>query len=265
MTVTGARGSSRFKVASLLLAMIALAILARPEPAAAVIGGEADGNAHPYVGAVGPLRLSIHPTGVLISPTVVLTAGHVAERRLGPGQARVTFDPVVGSSSTWYTGTAYVDPAYDPRNESDPGDLGVIVLDTAVSGITPASLPTEGLLDQIGPQALTGSTFEVVGYGFSRFLDGSDAHGAPRPDLSSGGTRRVMEEGFASLTTAWSRFVMHEGGATCSGDSGSPNLFAGTDLIAGITTRTDCRNVNWAMRVDTPAHRAFIGQYVALP
>jgi hypothetical protein len=197
----------------------------------------------------------------------VLTAGHVAARRLGPGQARVSFDPVVGPSSTWYIGTAYVNPAYDPQNTSDPGDLGVIVLDTPVSGITPASLPTEGYLDQVGPQALAGSTFEIVGYGISRFLDGSDAQGAPGPDLSSGGTRKVMEEDFVSLTPAWARFLEHEGGAACDGDSGAPNLFRGTNLIAGLTAVGDpqCENINWAIRVDTPAHRAFIGQYVALP
>jgi hypothetical protein len=42
---------------------------------------------------------------------------------------RVTFEPVAGTASTWYTGTVYTNPAYDPRRADDPGDLGVVVLD----------------------------------------------------------------------------------------------------------------------------------------
>jgi hypothetical protein len=42
---------------------------------------------------------------------------------------RVTFEPVAGTASTWYTGTVYTNPADDPRRADDPGDLGVVVLD----------------------------------------------------------------------------------------------------------------------------------------
>lgn len=42
---------------------------------------------------------------------------------------RVTFEPVAGTASTWYTGTVYTNPAYDPRRADDPGGLGVVVLD----------------------------------------------------------------------------------------------------------------------------------------
>ena len=42
---------------------------------------------------------------------------------------RVTFEPVAGTASTWYTGTVYTNPAYDPRRADDPGDLGVVALD----------------------------------------------------------------------------------------------------------------------------------------
>jgi hypothetical protein len=33
----------------------------------------------------------------------------------------------------------------------DPGDLGVVVFDTLVAAITPATLPAAGLLDALGP------------------------------------------------------------------------------------------------------------------
>jgi hypothetical protein len=111
----------------------------------------------------------------------------------------VTFDPVASDSSPWHTGTIHKNPGYDPANTVDPGDLAVIVFDTPVSGITPASLPTANLLDQIGPQGLRRSTLNVVAYGVGSYLEGA----APRPDLSSSGTRRVAQQTFASLTSAY--------------------------------------------------------------
>lgn len=42
---------------------------------------------------------------------------------------RVTFELVAGTASTWYAGTVYTNPAYDPRRADDPGDSGVVVLD----------------------------------------------------------------------------------------------------------------------------------------
>src|SRR5262249_22221251 len=154
-------------------------------------GGQNDGNAHPYVGAID-IRQAGAPvvaSGSLISPTVFLTAGHVTSffDRAGLTHAMVTFDPAVTSSSTWYTGTVHTNPAYDPTRADDTNDLGVVVFDSPISGITPASLPTENLLDQLGSRALRGQTFTKVGYGVSSFLAGVDP---PFPDFNSGGTRK---------------------------------------------------------------------------
>ena len=229
-----------------LLALAAAFVLAAP--LVAIIGGELDGDGHPYVGAIGPPE-PLFASGVLISPTVLLTAGHVTRRREGLG-ARVTFDPVVSSSSVWYTGTAHTNPAYDPQSANDPGDLGVVVLDTPVTGITPASLPSEFLLDELGRQELGETMFHVVGYG-----------------VPSNGTRKVAQQRFLSLTPEWVRLGLHENGATCAGDSGSPSLVGDSDVIGGITIGgpSGCKNVVWDMRVDTPSARAFLGQYVTLP
>ena len=60
---------------------------------------------------------------------------------------------------------------------------------------------------------------------------------------------------------------MHEDGAICAGDSGSPSLLDDTDVVGSITIGgpAGCKNVNWAMRIDTPQARAFLGTYVTLP
>jgi hypothetical protein len=60
-------------------------------------------------------------------------------------------------------------------------------------------------------------------------------------------------------------------GGTCYGDSGGPNfLGAGsteTNIVAGTTISgdTQCKSTNVDYRTDTPAARAFLGQFVALP
>jgi len=254
----------------LLLALVAGLVTAAPSEA--IIGGQFDGNVHPYSGAVdtpGP-RSGGFASGVLISPTVFLTAGHVIRSAFedqGLTRASVTFDPIAGDASTYYVGTVHTNPAFDPQPADAPGDLGVIVFDEAVTTIAPAALPTAGLLDQIGPQALRNATFDVVGYGISRFLGGSDGGGQPRPDLTSGGTRNAAQEDFLSITQEWLRVRTRNDATVCAGDSGSPNLLGDSGVVVSITVGSlgNCNTTNWTIRLDTPSARTFLGQYVALP
>lgn len=52
---------------------------------------------------------------------------------------------------------------------SDPHDIAVIVLDEPVSGIDPARLPEEGLLDRMkAARRLRSANFVAVGYGTVR-------------------------------------------------------------------------------------------------
>jgi V8-like Glu-specific endopeptidase len=272
MTFKRVRHLAGFTIKPLLGVMFVLGALMPAAPAGAIVGGQPDGNGHPYVGFLdaSPIGRPDGPTGVLISPTVLLTAGHVTQSFAARGltHPRVTFEPVAGTASTWYTGTVHTNPAYDPQRADDPGDLGVVVLDRPVTGITPAALPTAGLLDALGPSQLSDATFTVVGYGASRLLGGSNGGGPPQWDPYSGGTRTAAEQSFLSLTPGWLRVQEHEDGQICVGDSGSPTLFAGSNVIAGITTAFLgglCQNSAGDERVDTPAARAFLGQYVTLP
>lgn len=240
---------------SLLIAAVGLVVVT---PAAGIIGGQADGNGHPYVGALdlgggNPIPCS----GTLISPTVYLTAGHCSFF-LAPGttQARVTFDPVFSAGATFHTGNVHVNPAFTQRQD-DSGDMMVIVFSSPVAGITPASLPTAGLLDQLAPQGLRNETFSFVGYGISTFFDPSSA-----------GTRRVGVGRFLSLTPGWLRL---DGGEHpgCIGDSGAPILLGNSNLVVGIGIRGagPCEEhaAAWILRLDTPSARAFLGQFVTLP
>jgi hypothetical protein len=261
-----------------LAAIAPVAAIAGPSPADAVVNGDLDGFRHPYVGAVdsrplgGPVQFG---SGVLISPTVFLTVGHGTAHfdDAGVTRARVTFDPVVTTSSTWYEGTVHTNPAYDPTasgNRGDFGDIGVIVFDEPIPGITPARLPSAGYLEQLR-RGIVGARFEIPGYGVSGYVGGADTGGKRLLDFGSAGTRRLAEEAFASLSPGFLRLRATDGADICIGDSGSPSLLAGTNLVLGITAvewslaGSECVSEPWEQRIDTPGARAFLAHYVALP
>ena len=152
-------------------------------PASAITGGTRD-EVHTNVGLVrfttddGRFRCS----GTLISPTVVLTAGHCTE---GPAtDVYVSFDtdlqpdPLAPGISPaeraareahYITGTAHPDPGWDGQLQfPKQHDQGVVVLDAAAAtkwpGIMPAPLPPVGYLDR-NQGRLKNSTFTLVGYG----------------------------------------------------------------------------------------------------
>ena len=254
--------------------LMAVTVLIVAQPAAGIIGGQPDGNGHPYVGAldVRPTGFRIPCSGTLISPTVYLTAGHCANFFLSRGitEARVTFDPIFSDSAIFYTGAVYVHP--DFRNDpfanrlNDPHDIGVVVFNQPIPGITPATLPYAGELDELGPQGLREEVFPVVGYGISKLLGGANGGGPPDIDRSSAGTRKTGEWRFLSLTSDWLRFDMEDARA-CVGDSGAPNFLGDTNLVIGIGIGGDfaCETMGSDLRLDTPSVRAFLGQYVTLP
>jgi len=259
--------------AYILITVVALiaAVVLPARPALAIIGGEFDGNAHPYVGALD-LRPIFGPgdpipcTGTLISPTVFLTAGHCTAffDQAGLTEARVTFDPdMLSANARFYTGSVHTNPLFT-HSQDDPGDLGVIVFSKPVKRITPASLPTAGLLDQLGPQGLRTVVFTMVGYGVTRLLGGSSGGGPPGVDPFSAGTRMVATMTFLSLTDAWLSVSMLDDGRGCIGDSGAPLLPGDTDLVVAVGVRGDgaCEATGRALRLDTPTARAFLGQFV---
>ncbi len=93
--------------------------------------------------------------------------------------------------------------------------------------------------------------------------------GTPRPDFSSGGTRKVDITVFKALKPQTLKLRMHDGDQVCVGDSGGPSLSGDTRELLGITLGAlgGCISSGTVtqMRVDTAAARAFLGQFVTLP
>lgn len=243
-----------------------------------ITNGALDNNLHPNVGVVvaeykTPGVKDAACTGSLISPKVFLTAGHcvfILQQVLGVTQVWVTFDPVFSPSVTLHSGTMHLNPAFPGRGASDPEDLGVIVLDEAIAGITPATLPSPGLLDRMfADGSLKNTLFTVVGYGATDTVFG----GGP-PDPTQGiGIRRYATSGFIALNPDLLQLNMNTvfgyGGGN-HGDSGSPNFLGAdnnaTNILAAIGLSGDTWGIELdvAYRLDTPEARAFLGQYVTL-
>ena len=121
----------RISIRWLLQVLVVASLLLTATPVLAILGGQPDGNGHPYVGAIDvrPTGRRIPCTGTLISPTVFLTAGHCTHffDEAGLTEARVTFDPVFSDTATFYTGSVHTNPLYTPfmtGSQYDPGDFG---------------------------------------------------------------------------------------------------------------------------------------------
>ena len=230
--------------------------------ALAITNGEPDGNRHRNVGALlAPQAYSDGTwaacSGTLIAPRIFLTAAHCD---LGVSRIAVTFDSsYVASTGTTYWGTWRADPAYR-QAQSDPHDIAVVVLDNAVTGITPARLPAAGSLGGLKH----GTTFTSVGYGAQSVTIDKG------PTFHYADIRYVATGSLNAVNPAWLRISMNPAtgnGGTCYGDSGGPNFLGDTNLLAATTITGDamCRATNVVYRLDTPSARSFLAQFVTLP
>jgi secreted trypsin-like serine protease len=273
------RRTIRTGLTVMVLAMAGLVLSVGP--AGAITFGQPDGTRHPNVGALladtdpdspGP---DILCSGTLIAPTVFLTAAHCTAFLEAEGitQVWVTFTPAYDEDSTSLAGlvaaSGYVgNPLFGSGGASDTHDIAVVLLAQAPAGITPARLPTAGLLDQLkAAHQLDDQTFTPVGYGTVR----EDKTGGPH-SLFFDGVRRYALQHALNVEKAWLLLSMNPStgnGGTCYGDSGGPHFLGGvtSNLVVSITITGDawCRATDKTYRVDTPAARDFLDNFVRLP
>ena len=275
------------KLSSLLAALV---VIISTSPARAITNGFPDTtNTFSNVGAVIAVGTDGKGfqicSGTLISPTVFLTVAHCAlyfNDFLAPEGFKLYMSfgnpiPILELTdlNTLIPVTQFIpNPEYvqatdthpfNPHHGSDPGDLAVIVLPEFVTqGITPAVLPTLGLLDKLAVKnALHGVLFTDVGYGSQDRL-GTQSN--PMPRMFAFSAFESLQPGFLQLSI---NPVLNNGGA-CFGDSGGPNFLPvnGAPILMAIASVGGdhvCRSTSGNYRLDTASARDFLKNFVTLP
>jgi hypothetical protein len=286
--------------------LFALAVLvAVVIPAAAITYGAPDSE-HPYVGLVGFFDSQGNwlwrCSGTLLSDTVFLTAGHCTspDPELGaPAFARLWFteayeglelDPILEDypdlecyeadpdGDPWtgypcisdYWGEPIANPEFVGLTLPETHDIGLVLLDTPVTGLGFGQLPEAGFLDSLATRrGLEEVTFTAVGYGLNDV----------RPVTISLRIRYYAVSHLVSLRSAltdgyniqtsnnpgnWPQDPDTPSGGTCFGDSGGPVFLTGTDLVVGITSfgmNPSCAGTDFAYRTDSASARAFLMEH----
>jgi V8-like Glu-specific endopeptidase len=269
----------RLTVLAALAAVLAIVV----GPAGAITGNFQKDFVHDYVGLVvfytddDPVSATHDPfshrcSGTLISPTVLVTAGHCTEdvdfgRVYFQQAAAPNYDPGAffgfgGDPTTGYPyengvhfSVAHNYGFHDFEGYPDIHDVGVVILDEPY---TPPSgqfglLPTDGQVSEYIAEAGSkkAATFTSVGYGLSDTTPGNVSF---RERLMA--TSYLINDhshntdGFNLQTTA---NASQDKGGTCSGDSGGPVFIDDTRVIASVTSfgfNAKCRGVDFSYRLD---------------
>jgi Trypsin len=259
--------------------MTAIAIGA---PASAVTDGQLDGDGHP---AVVLLLMEVDGapafrcSATLLSPTVVLTAGHCTngfpdvefsgmrvftESDVQSGIGTTNNYPFAGPNSV-----EAVSWAAHPLYETAPffvHDVGVVileepgvVLDDEDYGVLPAANQLDSLKTKRGRQ---NTTFTSVGYGLQRinpvFVQSDRVRMVAHPRLIQINGGIVGD--FSLLLSN-----NHSTGGTCFGDSGGPNFLGNSLVVAGVTSfglNGNCAGTGGVFRMDRPDVLAFVNSYL---
>jgi hypothetical protein len=267
-----------------VVSLLAVGLIGRPGSTAYAISyGEPDGDEHPYVGVVGIYDTSgqflTRGSGVLISPTVVLTAGHVAFAAQ-QGLVRVSFesdlsqfvDPPAYNDTAWvalsYNGTPYAHPSYDDNWSGYPNtyDVGVIVLDEPVYMDTYGQLPDIGVLDMLATKrGLQDRIFTVVGYGFQSIRPFFQVEVVRYKATSMlVNLRSALTDGY-NLHTSNDPGKGQGTGGSCFGDSGGPVFFDDTNVVAAVVSfglNDNCKGADFGYRMDIPESQDFVCSFL---
>ena len=280
-----------------LMLLLAFAVSLFALPVGAITNGTPDGYDHPYVCLVvfdwdhdnnpsTPAVPGWRTTGILLSPTVVLTAGHGTD---GAVAARVWFDagpiatirddppgeyPYGGKTS--YEGLPYTMPGfgYYLTNAGLPGfitcDVGIVELTERVPKKAVSEygqLPTVGEVDDLRVKTYV----DLVSYGVQYQVTPRNEGGpyeAWRGTLTRYFAQAQLLSGEFSISDRFLETTANSAqgkGGTAFGDSGGPVFKEGTSTILAITSfgaNSNCAGTGYYYRIDQPDVLSFIGEFL---
>ena len=275
--------TSRLRMAA-AVGLTTVAALVSASPALAIANGVPDGTNHPNVGLLAIEHDGVKDawcSGFYAGPHkadpgtgVFVTAAHclrdlAAFFGISGSDLTVTFDPEVTievDGFTWATTAATWHPAFAYDTAAD-ADYGVVLLEDPVAGVAGVKFPRARLLDDLAARGglQPATVFDNVGYGIIPTFK----RGPPRYEPTTG--RMFATSKFVGLTNSHLHLLTNSDagyGGACYGDSGSPVLQHDSNtavaLVSGGGDRI-CRATNHPLRLDTPAARAFYGDYLQLP
>lgn len=249
-----------------ILAILSMAVI----PVGAISDGELDGEGHPHVvlllmdvGGAPAYRCS----ATLLSPTVVLTAGHCTSNYPGEpytGMRVFTESDVQNGDNTYPYGGGpnsveavewYAHPLY----ETAPffyHDVGVVILEEPIYLDEYGTLPEANQLDALKKQrGKQDTSFTAVGYGLQESFPAPAAWKEHNQKIRMVAYPRLIQINTPGFTGDFSLLLSnnHATGGTCFGDSGGPNFLGDSSIVAGVTSfgiNGNCAGTGGVFRMD---------------
>lgn len=263
----------------LLLLVVAAMLLAFAVPVSAITNGDLDGEDHPYVVLVvadfgdDGWRCS----GTMLTPTVVLTAGHCVSNLPDPtalSGMRVFTESDVDNGDNSYplAGNNSVEavswhphPGYETLGPWFMYDVGVVILESP--GVVLSEYGELPKLDELDSyktkRGKNKLTFTSVGYGLQRinpvFVQADRVRMVSYPKL--------IQMNAPGYTGDFSLLLSnnHSTGGTCFGDSGGPNFIKNTNVVGGVTSfgmNSNCAGTGGVFRMDRADALDFVNLYL---
>ena len=254
--------------------------------ASAITDGELDGEDHPHV-VLLLMDVGFEPTyrcsGTLLSPTVLLTAGHCTSNYPDEPYTgmRVFTESDVENGDNIYPYCKEVDqncieakswaahPLYEGDDPFYMHDVGVVILSEPFELDEYGALPEVDQFDDLVMPSgkLDKTTFTSVGYGRQAIFTDEDQW-----ELASERIRMVahpflLQLNVPGITGDYSLLLSnnHSSGGTCFGDSGGPNFLGDTNIIAGVTSfgmNANCAGTGGDFRMDRQNVQDFVNPFL---
>jgi len=262
----------------MVVAVLALAV----SLAGAITDGELDGDAHPHV-VLLLMEVGGEPmyrcSGTLLSPTVLLTAGHCTSNYPDEpysGMRVFTESDVDGGDNDYpYAGNNTVEAvswAAHPDYETDAffvHDVGIVILEEpGVILDEYGTLPELNQLDELPmPSGKWDKTwFTSVGYGQQIIFTDETQWEMQSERIRMVAYPFLKQLNVSGITGDYSLWLSnnHSTGGTCYGDSGGPNFLGDTNIVAGEASfgmNETCSGSGGVFRTDRADVLDFIGEY----